>query len=448
MKNESFQINRRAFTKHLVATAAATGLPLWFLEQEAAAAEPKAKPATASDRPGLALIGCGGRGTSDGKDAIRFGDMRALCDVDRTQAERAAKVFAKDGKAPEIYSDFRQIMERKDIHIVINGTTDHWHTLINMAAAKAGKDIYAEKPLTLTINEGQRLVKLVREKQVVLQTGTQQRSDKNFRLACELVRAQRIGKLKEIVVWVPAGLQGGPFAPSPAPAGLNWDFYQGQAPATAYVKERCHRTFRYWFDYSGGTTTDWGAHHNDIAFWATGEKGPATVEGKVLVPPVPGGYTAFSEYEVLFTYTNGVQHRIKTTKDDSIFGGVINKEGQRNGIRFIGTEGWIWVRRGAIEASNEDWLETPLPASAERLYASNDHMGNFFECVGTRKDPICDVETGHRSASECHLANISLRLGRKLAWDAQAEQFTGEGAAQANQMLAREMRKPYDYTVI
>lgn len=248
-------------------------LPLRFLEQEAASAEPLAKPAKASDRPGLALIGCGGRGTSVGKDAIRFGDMRALCDVDRNQAERAAKAFTKDGKVPEICGDFRQIMERKDIHIVINGTTDHWHTLINMAAAKAGKDIYAEKPLTLTINEGQRLVKLVREKQVVLQTGTQQRSDKNFRLACELVRAQR-------------------------------------------------------------------------------------------------------------------------------------------------------------------------------LYASNDHMGNFFECVGTRKDPICDVETGHRSASECHLANISLRLGRKLAWDAQGERFTGEGAPEANQMLAREMRKPCDYTMI
>lgn len=217
----------------------------------------------------------------------------------------------------------------------------------------------------------------------------------------------------------------------------------GQAPATDYVKERCHTTFRYWFDYAGGTTTDWGAHHNDIAFWATGEKGPVSVEGKVLVPPVPGGYTAFSEYEVLFTYANGVRHFLKTTKDDSIFGSVVNPNGQRNGIRFIGANGWIWVRRGSIEASDEELITTPLPPDAQRLYVSSDHMGNFIECARSRKDPICDVDTGHRSATECHLANIALRLGRKLEWDADREQFVGEGATEANRMLAREMRKPY-----
>jgi len=448
MKPAIFQISRRSFLKACAATTAASGLPLWFLEEEEARGSLAAEPGSANDRPGVALIGCGGRGTADGKSAIRFGDMLAVCDVDQGHAEQAAKTFAKDGHEPQVYSDFRKVLERKDIHIIINGTPDHWHTLVNLGAARAGKDIYSEKPLTLTINEGQRLVKAVREKKVILQTGTQQRSDKNFRLACELVRNRRIGELKEIVVWLPAGLQGGPFASSPAPQGLNWDFYLGQAPRVDYVKERCHFSFRYWFDYAGGTTTDWGAHHNDIAFWATGRKGPDTIEGKVLVQPVPGGYSAFSEYEVQFTYSNGVRHYIKTTRDDTTSGGVINANGQRNGIRFIGTEGWIWVRRGAIEASSPDLLTTPLSARAERLYVSEDHMGNFFDCVRSRKDPVCDVETGHRSASECHLANISLRLGRKLNWDPERERFTGEAATEANKMVSRKMRKPYTYEMV
>ncbi len=448
MANKSFQISRRSFVKSCALTAAATGLPLWFLEQEEAMAATAPKPPGPNDRPGIALIGCGGRGTGDGRNSMRFGDMLAVCDVDQRHAAAAAKAFAKDGKTPDVFHDFRKIMERDDIHIIVNGTPDHWHTLVNLAAAKAKKDIYSEKPLTLTIDEGKRLVKAVRANKVVLQTGTQQRSDRNFRLACELVRNQRIGKLQQIIVWLPAGLRGGPFASSPVPAGLDWDYWQGQAPKVDYVKERCHTTFRYWLEYSGGTITDWGAHHNDIAFWATGMQGPSEVEGKVLIQPIPGGYTAFSEYEIQFTYSNGVKHFIKTTKDDNIFGGVVNRDGQRNGIRFEGTDGWIWVRRGAIEASNEEMLTTPLPTNAERLYVSHDHMGNFFECVRSRKDPICDVETGHRSASECHLAQIALRLGRKLQWDAERERFTGDGAQDANAWIAREMRKPYDYSYI
>ncbi|MBI4660228.1 MAG: Gfo/Idh/MocA family oxidoreductase [Verrucomicrobia bacterium] len=448
MTIKSFQISRRSFVKSCAVTAAATGLPLWFLERDEALAAPAPKPLSPNDRPGIALIGCGGRGTGDGRDATRFGEMLAVCDVDEGHAASAAKGHAKGGKTPAVYSDFRTVMERDDIHIIVNGTPDHWHTLVNLAAAKAKKDIYSEKPLTLTVDEGKRLLQAVRDNKVVLQTGTQQRSDRNFRLACELVRNQRIGKLQQIVVWLPAGLRGGPFATSPVPKGLDWDYWQGQAPKVAYVKERCHVTFRYWLEYSGGTITDWGAHHNDIAFWATGLKGPDEVEGKVLVQPIPGGYTAFSEYEIQFTYANGVKHFIKTTKDDNIFGGVVNQQGQRNGIKFEGTDGWIWVRRGAIEASKEEIITTPLPANAERLFVSRDHMGNFFDSVRARKDPICDVETGHRSASECHLAQIALRLGRKLHWDVERENFTGNGAKEANAWLAREMRKPFDYSYV
>ncbi len=446
MKSKPFQISRRRFLKTASAAAAATGLPLWFVEREMAMAAPAPRSPSPNDRPGIALIGCGGRGRDDTRNARRFGDIVAVCDVDANHLESAAKEFSKDGNVPARLNDFREVMERDDVDAIIQGTPDHWHTLVNMAAAAAKKDVYSEKPLTLTIDEGKRLVRAVRANKIVLQTGSQQRSDNRFRLACELVRNGRIGKLQQVSVYLPAGLRAGPFQSSPVPPGLNWDFWQGQTPAVDYVKERCHTNFRFWYAYSGGTMTDWGAHHNDIARWGIGLDGPVEVEGKVLATPIPGGYTAFSEYEVTYTYANGVRQVVKTTKDDSIFGGVINRNGQRNGVRFEGSDGWIWVNRGDINASQEEIYTTPLPSNAVRLEVSGDHMGNFFDCIRSRKDPIADVEVGHRSASVCHLGVISLRLNRKLHWDPQQEQFVGDGAGEANVYVAREMRKPYDYS--
>jgi predicted dehydrogenase len=423
-------------------------LPLWFLERQAAVAADAPKRPAANDRPGIALVGCGGMGRGDATNASRFGDIIAVCDVDDGHAEQAAKQFSKNGKVPAKYNDFRKVMERDDVQVVITGTPDHWHTLVNLAATKAGKDVYGEKPLTLTIDEGKRLVQAVRARKTVLQTGTQQRSDERFRLACELVRNGRIGKLKDVIVWLPAGLREGPFKPTPVPAGLNWDYWLGQAPKVDYMPQRCHLFFRYWYDYSGGTMTDWGAHHNDIALWAIGLPGPIQVEGKPLAEPIPGGYTAFSEYEVTFTYANGVTHHVRTTKADNIFGGVENPEGQRNGVRFEGSDGWIWVNRGSLKASDPALLKTPLPEDAQRLYSSSDHMGNFFECVRSRKLPICEVEVGHRSASISHLGAIALRTGQPLQWDPLAEKFVGELAQVGNAYVSREMRKPYDYSFV
>ena len=446
---KTFHISRRSFIRRVSATAAASGLPLWFVERELALAETPAKPVTSpNDRPAIALIGCGNMGTADAQDARRFADIVAVCDVDQQHLERAVAEFTKDGKVPDKFTDFRKLLERDDIHAIINGTPDHWHSLINIGAAKAKKDIYSEKPLTLTIDEGKHVVKAVRDNQVILQTGTQQRSSQRFRMACELVRNGRIGKLKEVNVWLPAGLRGGPFASQPVPANLNWDFWQGQAPFAEYVPERCHQTFRNWYDYSGGTMTDWGAHHMDIGYWAIGLPAPVLVEGKSLATPIPGGYTTISEYEVRFTYANGVVFNVRTTADDSPFGGVINPAGQRNGIRFEGSDGWIWVNRDEIKATARELISKPLPEGAERLYFSNDHKGNFFECMRSRKDPICSVEVGHRSASVCHLGAISLRTGKKLQWDPDTELFTGEHAVEANSYVAREMRKPYDYDFV
>lgn len=441
-------ISRRAFLQRCGQLAALTGLPGWFIERQQLQAAETSRRHGPNDRFGIALIGCGGQGRADATNASRFGDILAVCDVDANHAAAAAIEFTVEGRAPKIYRDFRQIMARDDIHVIINGTPDHWHTLVNLAAAQAGKDIYGEKPLTLTIDEGRHLINAVRNHGVVLQTGTQQRSSARFRLACELIRNGRLGKLARAQVWLPAGLRAGPFAPTPVPAALDWDFWQGPAPATDYVKERCHTNFRFWYDYSGGTMTDWGAHHNDIAYWAIGLLAPSKVEARALSQPIAGGYNAYADYEVKYTYANGIGLQINTTKDDSIFGGVINAAGQRNGIRFEGPNGWIWVNRDEIKASDPLLLKDPLPADAVRLYESKNHMANFFDCVRSRALPICDVETGHRSATMCHLGAIALRTGRKLEWDATAEKFIGSGAQEANRYVAREMRKPYDYSFI
>jgi len=444
----SFQISRRSFLRRCGTTAAAAGLPLWFVERELAFAAGPAKPVAPNDRPGIALIGSGGMGSYDTLLARNFGDVVAVCDVDKTHVAKAVEYFTKDGKVPQGYSDFRKLLESKDVHVIINGCPDHWHSLVNIAAAKAKKDIYSEKPMTLTIDEGRHVIKAVRDNKVVLQTGTQQRSSIRFRMACELVRNGRIGKLKEVMVYLPAGRREGPFTSQPVPAELDWNFWQGQAPQKDFLPQRCHQLFRYWYEYSGGTMTDWGAHHMDIAYWAIGLPAPTLVESKALSTPIPGGYTTIADYEVKFTYPNGVILNVRSTPDEDPFGGVIKKEGQRNGIRFEGSDGWIWVNRDEIKATDRELLSKPLPEGAERLYLSNDHMGNLFECRRSRKDPICAVEIGHRSASVCHLGAISLRTGLKLQWDPDKEEFIGEHAKAGNAHVAREMRKPYNYSFV
>lgn len=440
-----FQISRRRFLRRCLAAAAATGLPCWFVERQLLAAEtPQRRRPGPNDRPGLALIGCGGMGRGDAANAANHGDLLAVCDVDDTHAAAAAEQFTADGRAPARYHDFRRLLERDDLHAVINATPDHWHTLINLAAIRAGKDIYAEKPLTLTIAEGRQVVAAVRQHGTVLQTGTQQRSSERFRLACELVRHGRLGRLQSVQVWLPSGLDGGPFPTAPVPAGLDWDFWLGQVPLVPYVPERCHGKFRYWYATSGGTVTDWGAHHLDIVNWAVAPQLPRTVAARPLAPVVPGGYDAFADYEIHYTYASGLRLDVRSTRDDDPGGEKRHPEGQRNGIRFEGTDGWIWVNRNQLEASDRELLRAPLPETAGRLPVSRDHMGNFIDCLRTRRAPIADVEAGHRSATLCHLGNIALRTGKTLTWDAARERFVGSGARAGNRHLARPMRAPYD----
>ena len=389
-----------------------------------------------NDRFVVGAIGVGGQGTSIADRARKFGDIVAVCDVDRTRAERARDKFG--GKA-EICGDYRKLLDRKDIEAVTIGTPDHWHTAVALAALEAGKDVYCEKPLTLTIDEGKLLVRAVHETGRVFQVGTQQRSDTQFRQACELVRNGRLGKLKKVTVSLPRSTKvGGPFAVQPVPASLEWERWQGQAPAHDYSAERCHHDFRWWYEYSGGIMTDWGAHHMDIAHWAMGidRGGPATIEGKmgdherkrIADARHTNSFNTAGEFTVDLIYPGDVLVQV-----------VLGDEG----LLFEGDEGRLYVNRGRITGKPvEELAERPLPADAIRLYESHNHMGNFFDCIKSRKQPISDVESQHRSVSACHLANISLRLGRKLTWDAAKEQFVGD--SEANGMLSRPQREKYE----
>ncbi len=443
MHHATFHINRRHFLKSAAAAAGLAGLPAWYAEENlSCAAAPR--PLSPNDKPGIGLIGCGGQGSGDCEWAQNFGNVIAVADVDDKHAEAAKTRF----KAEHKFNDFRKLLERDDIHVIITGTPDHWHSLVNVAAARAGKDIYSEKPLTLTIDEGKRLVQEIRKNQRVLQVGSQQRSDARFRLACELVRNQRLGKLQRIVVGLPTGPREGPFPPKPVPPELNWNFYVGQAPMCEYRVNNCHGNFRWWWGFSGGQMTDWGAHHNDIAQWGNGTErsGPVSVDAKSLVAMIPDGYETASRYRAEYRYANGVAMSVvdeSTVTEHNVVG-----EGKStpNGVQFIGTEGWIYVSRSEIRASKPELLDTPLPAGAVRLYKSDNHMANFFECVRSRKDPICDVEIGYRSISVAHIGNISMRLGRPLKWDPAQAQFVDD--AEANQWLRREMRKPYDWSLV
>lgn len=424
MNSPFVRTSRRRF---LQTALVASALPAWYLEQ-LRAEEKSTASKSANSKPGIALIGCGGRGQIIAKQASEFGNIVALCDVDSRQSEAAAQKLS----GTEQYKDFRKVLERKDVDIILNGTPDHWHTLVNLAALHAGKDIYSEKPLTLTIDEGKMLVKHVKQTKRILQTGSQQKSDARFRLACELVRNGRIGKVLTITAAIGEGPKEGPFTAEAVPSELDWDFWQGPAPKADYTAARCHKTFRWFWEYSGGRLTDWGAHHNDIAQWALGAErsGPITVEGVQLEEMIPDGFTTPSKFRVEYKYANDVLM-------------ICTSEGE-NGVTFIGSEGSIFVSRSQLIASRPEILTEPLPAGATKLYYSDNHMGNFFACVQSRRQPICDAEIGHRSATVCHLGNISMRLGRKLVWNPLKEEFIGD--SEANAMCSRPQRRPWDST--
>ncbi len=432
-------MQRRGFLRSSAGVLGALAAPGIFATEEPVPGRPRSK----NDRASIGAIGMRYQGTVIAEEARPYGDIVAICDVDRQHGEKAREHFG--GKA-RLYDDYREMLERKDLDVVTIGTPDHWHTAIAVAACRAGKDIYCEKPLTLTVDEGKLLCRVVRETGRVVQVGSWQRSDHRFRLACELVRAGRIGEVKKATVVLGKNKTGGPFPTGEPPSHLNWDLWLGQTPRVPYCKERTHYTFRWWYEYSGGQMTDWGAHNIDIAQWGLGVQhtGPVSIDGKATFPDVSNGYNVAVSFGATVRYANAVQMVIKD------FG--------ENGITFHGEKGEIFVNRATIRSKPEELTEgDPLarekfalyahdnlsrPPKTQKRPATQNHMGNLFDCIEKRHTPISDVVSQHRSVSTCHLVNISMRLGRPLSWDPEKERFSGD--READGWLRREQRKGYE----
>lgn len=456
--------NRRDFLKtSSLAALAGSSLPYWFTAESARANAFFA----ANERPVIGCIGTGDRWNSVGPQALEFGEGAAVCDVDSDHAEKGKKklleVNGRKGinRDVELHEDYRKILDRKDIDVVTIVTPDHWHSKIAIEAMKAGKDIYCEKPLTLTIDEGKQIIKVLRETKRVFQVGTQQRSEmgdnqfpQRFLTAVALVQAGRIGKVQKVTCGINRAPTSAPIPVAEVPKNLNWDMWLGQAPKVdfrlgefgnnkSYRDSRYHYEFRWWYEYSGGKMTDWGAHHVDIAQWGIGmdKTGPLSVQGTAEHPvPYKDGWPTQDD-----RYNCATSFNVSCQFPDNIEL-VITSEGD-NGVLFEGTEGRLFVNRGKITGKPvEELKDKPLPEDAiVKLYKGKQpgsHMRNFFECIKDREQPISDVFTHHRAMTTCHLANIAIRLGRKIEWDAEKEQIVGDKEAASFQ--AREQRKGYE----
>jgi predicted dehydrogenase len=396
----------------------------------------------------VGLIGAGAQGTALAKALDTawwlggpFGTVVAVCDVDRSRAET---LRATRCRRAEVTDDYRRVLERDDVRAVVIATPDHWHARIALDALDAGKGVYCEKPVSLTIAEGQALVRAAERTGGVFQAGTMQRTMAKFRRACEQVRSGALGRLHTVTVTLPERWKGegnGPFPPQPVPPHLNWERWLGQAPWADYCPQRCHGYFRRWYEYSGGQMTDWGAHHIDIAHWAMGCEtgGPLTVEGEANFPNVPNGFNTPIEFRVTMTYPGGVVVNVRS-----------DPEFDNNGVLFEGDDGALFVSRSRYQCSaarrrGPDAV-TLHPRDPARTNALSYHLIQFLTALTTGEAPVSDVASQHRSASACHLANIALRLGRKITWDAAREQIVGDAAA--NALLSRPQRPPYQTALL
>jgi len=415
------RVTRRGFLQRAVRLAAGAVV---FPYPVRSAALGKAGTAAPSNRITVGCIGTGSRGRYNMRAFMGEPDVEvvAVCDVDATRREEAAATASLAGNA--VYSDFRRLLDRQDIDAVVISTPDHWHVPIAAAAAKAGKDIYCEKPLTHTIAEGRILCETVERYGRVLQVGSQQRSDWKFQWACRVVRTGGLGRLKIVRVGLPGSRSIGPQPVMAVPPGFDYDTWLGPAPWQPYTKARCHGRFRHIFDYSGGKFVDWGAHHLDIVQMALDAErsGPVWICGRGRFPK-DGIYDTALEYDIDFFYADGTRVNASTAN--------------RGGITFEGTEGRLFVDRQTLEVVPESLLRG-RPA---RPSASKSHVRDFLDCVKQRRTPVAAVEAGHRSATVCHLGNISMLLGRSVHWDPEKEDFIND--EQARRMIDRSRRSPW-----
>jgi len=426
------RISRRSFLKRSAATAALAGIAPQIVRASVLGVNGQTAP---SGQIAVGFIGTGGHGMGwNMPPYLRQKSARvvAVCDVDPQHLEEAKRTVDKAYKDTGCFAtkDFREILARKDVDTVMISTPDHWHTLISLHAVLAGKDVQCEKP-TLTIHEGKVLVDAVRKHKKVFQTSTEDRSVPEYHRMAELVRNGRIGKLQRIEVILPKQpTSPGDPTPQPVPPGFDWEMWLGPAPFAPYTKDRAHWNFRWIWDYSGGIICDWGAHLFDTAQWAndTEQSGPVEIEGTGT--HWEGGlFNTVKDYDVTYRYANGV---VMTCKPGN------------PSIKFIGSAGWVGNRgwRAPVEASSKEILESKIGPEELHLYTnpSGEH-DDFLQCVKSRKDPYFPVDIGHRVSTVCHLANIAIKLGRKLRWDPAKEQFIGDEVA--NQMLDRPRRDPW-----
>lgn len=434
-----------------------------FLKQAALfAAAPAFLPSLArggsgpNSRVTMAILGCGNQAAEDLKAWLPLPNLQivAVCDVNRASygyktpqqflgrepirnlinAHYAQGTESGAWKGVDMYTDFREILARKDIDTVAVITPDHWHTIMTVRAAEAGKDIYCQKPLTLTMAEGPKMIAAVRKHGRILQTGSQWRSNPLMRKFCEMVRNGAVGKIQKIETLVAENNFFGPgpgWKPDPVPEGFDYDAWLGPAPKAPYHRDRCLYKFRFVSDYSGGQTTNFGAHSNDIARWAMGDDGGGPVEVEDLgaeFPPPGDLYDTATKVNFRVRFANGVELVCLTRKPGF-------------GVRVYGELGWIEVDVKGIRSEPAGLASMTIPAGGVRLYESNDHYKDFVDCVVAHKEPIEPVEEGIRTVTLCHLGNIAMKLHRKIKWDPKAERFIGDD--EANAMLSRSSRAPW-----
>ena len=433
------QITRRSFLKGAASAAIAipTIVPCSVLGKDAP-----------NEKITIGFIGTGNNGTNWLRPFLRDKRVKvvAVCDVNkegpgywggtvrgREPARRLVDEFY-DGKVCAAYEDYREVIARQDIDCIYIGTPDHWHALIAIEASRAKKDIYGQKPLSLTVAEGRAMADAVKSAGVVWQTGSQQRSDRNFRRVCELVRNGRIGKLHTVRCGLPGGIPdygktAHLTATQPVPEGFNYNRWLGPASEVPYCPARCGVNFRWILDYSGGQVTDWGGHHPDIAQWGmdTERTGPVAIKnarGKFAQHPV---YNTATEYSFECHYENGVK--------------LIISNRERGGVTFEGDDGWVWANRGRHMASSDEIRNSKIGEDEIHLYRSDDHVKNFIDCVVSRKETVAPIEVAHRSISLAHLGNIAMIKGRDLRWDPKKERVIGDEGA--NDMVSRNYRAPW-----
>jgi predicted dehydrogenase len=449
MSDKSRLSSRRDFLKRAAAGAMGTyEMPYLVASSALGAGAP-------SNRINVGCIGTGNMGFTDLQGLMHQDDTQivAVCDVNRgSYGYKTAEQFR--GREParklvddyyggkkrsgiykdtDAYNDFRDLLARDDIDAVSVTTPDHWHAIPTIMAARAGKHIYCQKPLSLTIAEGRAMVEAVRRYGVILQTGSQHRSKQKMRFACELVRNGRIGRVKRVLTSL--GRHGLRFDmdawnPTTVPDGFDYDLWLGPAPLAPHHEHRCFYTFRFVQDYSGGETTNTGAHKFDIVQWGLGTErtGPVEIEDLGSEFPKTGLFDTVSRIHFRARYANGVEL-------------ICTPGGISGAVRFEGTEGWVHMDWNSFSTYPESLTTTVIGPDEIHLYESRDHKRNFLDCIKSGREPITPVEVGHRSASICHLANIAMRLNRKLHWDTDEERFIND--EQANRLLSKPVRSPW-----